>query len=271
MNIKRKIKRILVLTLALVMALGITTPALAAYPLLPVNPPTTLPEQIPTNYIAAVVYPAASGTVLGGGYYQMGQQVYLQAIPYANYQFVGWYLGNDLVTNEPNFFFYAYGEDIYLVARFKEMTPVVPPTPPVVTPTPPIAVYPGVPPAGHNILVMIDGKYVQYEDAPFVAPGDRTMAPMRLTLEALGATVNWNEATQTVTTTRGDVTIRVTVGSSRAYVNNAPVTLDAPAQMINNRVFVPLRFMSEEFKFNVDWSMQDGKQLITVTQQIAIH
>jgi hypothetical protein len=55
--------------------------------------------------------------------------------------------------------------------------------------------------------------------------------------------VNWIQSTQTVVGTRGSRTIRLTVGQAVGYVNGRSVRLDAPAQVIAGRVFVPLRFI----------------------------
>jgi len=66
--------------------------------------------------------------------------------------------------------------------------------------------------------------------------------------------VNWIQSTQTVVGTRGSRTIRLTVGQAVGYVNGRPVRLDAPAQVIGGRVFVPLRFIAEALDASVNWN-----------------
>ena len=42
--------------------------------------------------------------------------------------------------------------------------------------------------------------------------------------------------------------------SDVAYINDTPITLDAPATLMNNRTMVPLRFVMEAFNVTVDWN-----------------
>ena len=45
-----------------------------------------------------------------------------------------------------------------------------------------------------------------------------------------------------------------TIDSSTAYLNGLPQKLDAPASIINSRTFVPVRFISENMGYRVDWN-----------------
>lgn len=99
--------------------------------------------------------------------------------------------------------------------------------------------------------VVLDGKTLTFDVQPTVENG-RTLVPLRAIFEALGATVQWDEATQTVTAAKGDVTVKLTVGG-KAFKNDAEVTLDVPAKVVNGRTLVPLRFVGEAFGTKVDW------------------
>lgn len=111
------------------------------------------------------------------------------------------------------------------------------------------------PPVAANapIRVVVLGKRLTMDTVPTMVNG-RVLVPMRFIFEALGAKVDWRQATQTVIGTRGSVTIRLTVGQAVGYVNGIPVKLDAAAQMINGRVFVPLRFIAEALDCDVKWN-----------------
>jgi len=43
------------------------------------------------------------------------------------------------------------------------------------------------------------------------------------------------------------------IGNTSAFVNSESVALDVPAKVINDRTFVPLRFVMESLNANVDW------------------
>ena len=112
-----------------------------------------------------------------------------------------------------------------------------------------------------SIMVKVKGKNVVF-DVPPVLKNDRTLIPVRAVSTALGATVGWNENTNTVTITKDGFVITLVIGSDIANVNGVENKLDAPAEVISNRTFVPLRFISEAFNQKVDW--QEDTQTVVI-------
>lgn len=106
--------------------------------------------------------------------------------------------------------------------------------------------------ADPNIGVQINGHRRAFDPAPFIQDG-RTLVPLRGIFEALGAQIEWDGETQTVTATRGSRVIRLTIGAGAAQVNGEPVPLDVPALIRDGRTFVPLRFVSEALGAAVGW------------------
>lgn len=82
--------------------------------------------------------------------------------------------------------------------------------------------------------------------------------------EALGTEINWDEKTQTVTATKDITTITVIIGSQQATVNGQVKPLDVPAQIINGRTLVPVRFISESLGASVIWD--ETIQTVTIIQ-----
>ena len=103
-----------------------------------------------------------------------------------------------------------------------------------------------------NILVLLNGESITFDQPPIIIDG-RTLVPLRAIFEALGATVEWDGNTQTVTATRDNTVIKITIGDNKLYVNNNVTVLDVPAQIVNDRTLVPVRAVSEAFGCNVDW------------------
>ena len=103
-----------------------------------------------------------------------------------------------------------------------------------------------------DINVTIDGKVQVYDVMPVIENG-RTLVPMRGIFEALGAEIKWDDATKTVTGTKGDVSVVLTIGNTLAKVNDKEVTLDVPAKIVSDRTMVPVRFISESLGCNVGW------------------
>lgn len=103
-------------------------------------------------------------------------------------------------------------------------------------------------------------------DTPPQIVNNRTMVPVRAISEMLGYDVEWFPENQQVEVyEQGDTMplIVMNIDSTSAhylkydydlgeYVTYE-VTLDSPATLINNRTFVPLRFISEAVGYTVDW------------------
>nr|QGT51084.1 hypothetical protein Firmicute1046_1600 [uncultured Firmicutes bacterium] len=110
------------------------------------------------------------------------------------------------------------------------------------------------------ITVKLNGQLVNFDQPPTIIDG-RTLVPLRAIFEALGATVEWNSETQTVTSKRGSTSVSLSIDSKTMYKNGKAVTLDVPAQLINDRTLVPARAIAEAFGCDVDWD-SDTKTVI---------
>lgn len=106
--------------------------------------------------------------------------------------------------------------------------------------------------SAEGIKVSLNGGLLEFDVMPTTI-NDRTMVPLRAIFEALSASVDWNEQTQTVTSKKGNTTVTLTVDSDKMTVNNKTITLDSPATVVDNRTLVPVRAISEAFDINVDW------------------
>ncbi len=107
--------------------------------------------------------------------------------------------------------------------------------------------------ASDEISVIVDGRFIEFDVSPQLV-NDRTMVPLRAIFEALGATVEWDNDTQTVTATKDEVCVVATIGSKTIYVNNVRKTMDVAPIIINGRTLVPVRFVAEALDCNVEWN-----------------
>jgi hypothetical protein len=114
------------------------------------------------------------------------------------------------------------------------------------------------------IQVNINGSPLQMDVPPTIVNG-RTLVPLRAIFEALGATVQWNAADQSIVATKGNITINLQIGSTTALNNGAQVTLDAAPQIVNGRTLVPARFVSEALGAQVNWDATNRQVNITTT------
>ena len=79
------------------------------------------PDTQKIHYMCTVTVSSASdktGTVTGGGAYEIGDPVAVTATPAEHYVFVNWTVGNDIVSTDPAYEFTSSG-DVELVANFE--------------------------------------------------------------------------------------------------------------------------------------------------------
>jgi Copper amine oxidase N-terminal domain len=124
----------------------------------------------------------------------------------------------------------------------------------------------GTVPAGAQIAapyvhVFVDGQPVAFDVPPQIDNG-RVLVPLRGVFERLGATVDWNEQTQTVFARRGPTSVQLQIGSPQALVNGQPVPIDVPAMVVADRTMVPLRFVSQTLGSTVDWNAGSSTVMI---------
>lgn len=104
--------------------------------------------------------------------------------------------------------------------------------------------------------VRMNGKLVKFNDQyPTIRDGF-TLIPVRAIGENLGAKVSWDGEKQLVSIKSPSTELKLYINQTTAYINNIPYELEVPAQLINNRTMVPLRFIAEALGTDVNW---DGK------------
>lgn len=106
--------------------------------------------------------------------------------------------------------------------------------------------------AAGGIQVIVDGEKQNYDQPP-VVKNNRTLVPLRGIFESLGATVTYYSETKEIMAIKGETLIILEIGSNEAFVNDKMVKLDQPAEVINNRTMVPIRFVSESLGADVGW------------------
>lgn len=104
---------------------------------------------------------------------------------------------------------------------------------------------------------------------PVIVHGwDRTVVPIRAIVETLGGTVQWDEKERKVTVQLNTIFIYLWIDNPKALVNDIPVWIDTNNHnvspvIVNDRTFVPLRFVAENLGCVVDW---DGvTRTVTIT------
>ena len=103
----------------------------------------------------------------------------------------------------------------------------------------------------YDVVCLIDDIVIHVmEDMTPTIQNNRTLVPLRIVAYALGADVAWESSTRTVTIVRaGGQTLSFAIGEMASG-------MDVPAQIMNNRTMVPLRFVAEFFEAVVTWDSE---------------
>ncbi|MDR1101648.1 MAG: copper amine oxidase N-terminal domain-containing protein, partial [Clostridiales bacterium] len=128
------------------------------------------------------------------------------------------------------------------------VTPTPEPTPPIVQ----IKMTIGDP------YVYLDGKRALIDPENIkvvpVIHNERTLLPLRLIAEGLGMGVNWDDVSHSIVlTAENNATIEFVIGQRTAVSKGVQVDLDTPVTIIEERAFLPLRFIADEMDFEVEW------------------
>lgn len=122
-----------------------------------------------------------------------------------------------------------------------------------------------------NPVMTVNGTEKEIDPGMGTAPvimNNRTLLPDRAVVEEMGGTVGWNGDTREVTLSYNNDEIKLTIDSPTAYLNGTEQTLDTAPVVINDRTMLPIRFIAESFKFDVDWAQDTQTVTITKASQI---
>ncbi|MBQ3427678.1 MAG: hypothetical protein IJH37_11150 [Clostridia bacterium] len=129
--------------------------------------------------------------------------------------------------------------------------------------------------------VYVDGNRIVFSDQNATIVDGRTLVPARGVFEAMDCKVKWDGDTREVTvkSSTGVQSVVITIDSDKMKIlkyksllerTEDEVTLDVPAQIMNDRTMIPLRAVSEAFDCNVEWDSENYKVDITTGDPILL-
>ncbi len=104
-----------------------------------------------------------------------------------------------------------------------------------------------------DVSLVIDNKKIETDVPPFIL-NDRTMVPARVFFENFDATVKWEGTLrQVIVTFKSDIMI-FNIDSPIVYIDGITHTMDVSPVIIDDRTLLPVRFISEELGYGVEWN-----------------
>lgn len=126
--------------------------------------------------------------------------------------------------------------------------------------------------AAGDIRLVIDGESIDTSPQP-VIQNSRTLVPVRLVSEKLGAQVEWNEQDRTVHIVKGSRSVLLRIDSHLVEYNAGEKVFnlcDVPPQIIEDRTFVPLRLVSNALGVGIEWEDASRTVYIDSTEAASI-
>jgi len=108
-----------------------------------------------------------------------------------------------------------------------------------------------------GLKIFVNGMHPVFDQPPVIKEG-RVLVPVRAVTTALGAAVDYDSETKTVTIVKEGITVILKLGDLTATVNGEPLELDVPAASVNARTVVPLRFIAEALGATVSYDQESG-------------
>ncbi len=109
--------------------------------------------------------------------------------------------------------------------------------------------------------IEFNGNILGFDVPPIIEDGS-TLVPMRFLFEQMGADVEWDSETQTATATLDNKAVTFSIDNVNARINNKSAKMDVPARLVNGKTMVPLRFLSENMGYDVDWDADSRTAII---------
>lgn len=127
---------------------------------------------------------------------------------------------------------------------------------------------------GSTYKLMINGKYINTSVEPLIF-NDYTLVPIREVCESMGATVQYIDSTKQINVTAGSKKVSLKIGDNSAYINDKKVTIPGGVTPMliavagkDAKTMVPLRFVSENLGYKVDFQGKNGLIKISAPEDI---
>ncbi len=123
--------------------------------------------------------------------------------------------------------------------------------------------------ADEDVKISLNGGLVSNQEyAPFIDENGRTMISIRWVADELQFDTDWNETTKTATVQNGTDVIKLELNSHKISKNNTTIEMDTIPVLKNNRLFVPLKYVSQCLGFDVMWNKKENTAYVIQPERI---
>ncbi len=117
-----------------------------------------------------------------------------------------------------------------------------------------------------NTQIIYDGEALSNKEDVIIKDG-RTLLALRDYFNAIGVAVDWNDASRTASVDYAGSQVLLEPDTSRIFVNSQEQKVDVGPQIIDDKIYVPVRFLSETFDCTVDYKNDNGFNIVTINSK----
>lgn len=104
-------------------------------------------------------------------------------------------------------------------------------------------------------------------EKPILNVNNRTMVAFRDLFTALGTSVSWDAEQRVATCLHNNERITIYPDRGEVLINGAQAALDVPPQIIDDHIYLPLRFFGEHLGYTVNHAQDaEGNNVVTLSQ-----
>lgn len=115
------------------------------------------------------------------------------------------------------------------------------------------------------VAITVNGAAIEFTaetGAPFIDNGN-TLVPFRVTIEKIGAEVEWNAETRTAIAKKGDITVEAPIGENHVLSNGEKIEISTAAVIQDGKTYLPIRVVVEALGGEVEWNNETRTVEIT--------
>lgn len=113
-----------------------------------------------------------------------------------------------------------------------------------------------------DVEIYLNNNKLNLENKAIIKDG-RTYIPVRKLVETSGGNINWDDTDKSFTIIKNGKSIKMSIGSKKAYVNGELVEIDAEPFIYENYSYLPIRIICEEvLEYKVDWNEKERKVIL---------
>lgn len=118
-----------------------------------------------------------------------------------------------------------------------------------------------------KLNLVVDGEIDTSINGPKIVDGE-ILLPLETVKKFIDPNIFWDEGLKKVTITTDKKLIRMKTDSLEAMVNNKPMNLKFPVTMDNNVIYIPIEFLSDLYKIEINYLKDNNVIIIDFTTKV---